>query len=100
MPWKIKPPMEEKLRFVSLAESNRFEKSSLCREFGISRKTGYKWIERYREHGSKGLEDLSRAPKKIPGRTSEEVEALVVMERRKNPTWGAKKIGKILEVRH
>ena len=72
----------------------------LCREFGISRKTGYKWIKRYREHGSEGLKDLSRSPKDVPGRTDEEVEALVVLERQRHPTWGAKKIGKVLEVVH
>jgi putative transposase len=92
--------MEQRMRFVSLAESGRFEVLSLCREFGISRKSGYKWIKRYRQYGSEGLKDLSRSPKAVPGRTEAEVEALVVLERRRHPTWGAKKIGKVLEVMH
>lgn len=100
MPWKETSPMEQRMRFVSLAESGRFEVLRLTREFGISRKTGYKWIKRYREHGSEGLKDLSRSPKDVPGRTDEEVEALVVLERQRHPTWGAKKIGKVLEVVH
>ena len=100
MPWKETSPMEERLRFVSLAESGRFEVVSLCREFGVSRKTGYKWIGRYREHGSEGLKDMSRAPLRVPGRTEAEVEAVVVLERRRHPTWGPKKIGKVLEVVH
>src|SRR5262249_7384296 len=65
-----------------------------------SRKTGYKWIGRYRAYGSEGLRDLSRAPKSVPARTEAEVEALVVGERRKHPTWGPKKIGRVLAVVH
>jgi len=62
MPWKEMSPKEQRMRFVSLAESGRFEIVGLCRDFGISRKTGCKWIGRYREHGSEALRDLSRAP--------------------------------------
>ena len=93
-------PMDQRIRFVNLAESGRYEIVSLCRDFGISRKTGYKWIGRYREHGSEALRDLSRAPKSVPARTQPEVEALVVGERRKHPTWGPKKIERVLEVVH
>jgi transposase len=92
--------MEEKMRFVSLAESGRFEVVGLCREFGISRKTGYKWLGRYREFGSEGLRDQSRAPKSQAGKTEAEVEVVVVTERRRHPTWGPKKIGRILEVKY
>lgn len=92
--------MEEKLRFVSLAESGRFEFVRLCREFEISRKTGYKWLGRYQQFGSEGLKELSRAPKSQAGKTDAEVEALIVTERRRHPTWGPKKIGRILEVKH
>lgn len=92
--------MEEKQRFVSLAESGRFEIVELCREFGISRKTGYKWIGRYQKFGSEGLKEQSRAPKSQGRKTDDEVEALIVTERRRHPTWGPKKIGRILEVKH
>lgn len=88
------------MRFVSLAESGRYEIVGLCRDFGISRKCGYKWIGRYRAYGSEGLRDLSRAPKSIPSRTEAEIEALIVSERRRHPTWGAKKIERVLEVEH
>jgi transposase InsO family protein len=100
MPWKEVSSMEQRIRFVSLAESGRFEILGLCRDFGISRKTGYKWIGRYRQYGSEALKDQSRAPKRVPSRTDGEVEAMVVSERRKHPTWGPKKIERVLEVVH
>jgi putative transposase len=100
MPWNEVSPMEERLRFVSLAESGRFEFVQLCRDFGISRKNGYKWLGRYREFGSVGLKDLSRAPTRIPGRTDLEIETLIVSERRKHPTWGPKKLVVVLERVH
>lgn len=54
--------MEEKAKFVVLAESGRFEIKALCERYGISRRVGYKWLGRYREHGLEGLQELSRAP--------------------------------------
>jgi transposase-like protein len=72
--------MEQRIRFVSLAQSGRFEILGLCRDFGISRKTGYKWIGRYRQDGSEALKDQSRAPKRVPSRTDVEVE-VEAMER-------------------
>jgi len=65
MPWKEVSAMEERMRFVSLAQSGRFEMKKLCEEFGISRKSGYKWVERYQEQGSKGLNDRSRTYKGV-----------------------------------
>ena len=52
--------MEQRERFVILAESDRYTTKELCEHFGISRKTGYKWLKRYKEEGKKGLEDKSR----------------------------------------
>ena len=66
MPWKEVSSMEERIRFVSLAESGRFEVLGLCRDFGISRKTGYKWIGSYRQDGREALEDRSRARSQLP----------------------------------
>ena len=100
MPWKMMSPIDQRVRFVNLAESGRFEMLRLCQDFGISRKTGYKWLGRYRQHGVDALRDLSRAPKSVPARTEAEVEALVVGERRKHPTWGPKKIERVLEAVH
>jgi len=85
---------------VSLAETGRFEFVQLCKDFGISRKNGYKWLWRYRGFGVHGLMDLSRAPKSIPCRTDLEIETLIVSERRKHPTWGPKKLVVILDRVH
>lgn len=63
-----------------------------CRRFGISRKTGYKIVERHAELGLAGLADASRAPKTHPNQTSPEVEAAVLRVRKAHPTWGSKKI--------
>lgn len=66
--------------------------SALCDEQGISRKTGYKWIERYKQRGVRGLDDLSRRPDRQPMKVSGEVVALIVSVRVAHPKWGAKKI--------
>ena len=100
MPWKNVLPMEEKLRFVSLYMSKRFGMTELCREFGISRKTGHKWVDRYEEGGAKGLEDRSRSPKSCSHRTSDEIARLICSEKRKHKTWGPKKIQELLIVKH
>ena len=70
--------------------------SALCREFGISRKTGYKWLRRFNESGNlDALEDLSRKPHKNPNQTSNAVE-LRVEELRRSTGWGGKKLRLIL----
>jgi len=71
----------------------------LCREYGISRKTGHKIKARFEQLGTAGLFDESRAPKHVPHKTRPEVEELVVAERRRHPTWGAKKLKDVLERR-
>ena len=92
--------MEQKQQFVSLAVSGRYTVTELCLEFGISRKTGHKWLRRHGENGMAGLEDRSRAPKSVTGRTADDVERLIVCERRLHPTWGPKKIRWALETKH
>ena len=100
MPWKTVTTMEEKHRFITLAQSGRFTISELCESFGISRKTGHKWLNRYAEDGFDGLLDKSRAPRSVPLRTEEYIERLIVSERRKHCTWGGKKIQKLLQSQH
>ena len=100
MPWKEVLPMEERARFVIMAESERFEFKALCERFGISRRVGYNLLARYRDHGLAGLNELSRAPLRVSGRTATEVEVLIVSERRRHPTWGPKKLRTMLERRH
>lgn len=73
--------------------------SDLCREYGISRKTGNKFKKRFEEHGVLGLEDRSRAPKVIPHKTPPELVELVVAERRQHPTWGPRKLKETLQRR-
>ena len=100
MPWKNVILMEEIIRFVILARSTRFTVSELCEQFGISRKTGYKHLERYAADGLKGLSLRSHRPHQFPQRTDATVAALILAERRLHPTWGPKKLHKVLEVKH
>ncbi len=71
--------------------------SDLCREYGISRKTGEKFKKRFREEGLVGLQDRSRAPGMIPHKTPPEVVEVIVAHRRQHPTWGPKKLKATLE---
>lgn len=100
MPWKNIILMEEINRFVILARSDRFTVTELCEQFGISRKTGYKHLERYAAAGLPGLQARSHRPHQFPQRTDEAVEALILAERRLHRTWGPKKLHKVLEVKH
>jgi len=100
MSWKNVTPMEEIIRFVMLAQSARFTVSELCEQFGISRKTGYKYLDRYAAAGLKGLAVRSHRPHQFPQRTDGAVEALILAERRLHRTWGPKKLHKVLEVKH
>ena len=59
--------MEQKQRFIHLAQSGHFTVSELCAEFGITRKTGHKWLERYAAGGLEGLAERSRAPHQVTG---------------------------------
>jgi transposase InsO family protein len=100
MAWQDVEPMEERIRFVM--EATREEKgiTALCREFGISRKTGYKWLARYRAWGLAGLHELSRRPRASPTRIPAEVEALVLRERHRHRTWGPKKLQAVLATKY
>jgi transposase len=100
MPWKTTTPMEEALKFTVLAQSGRFTVTELCEQFGISRKTAYKHIERYGEGGAKALAVRSSRPHSSPSRTDEEVIALLLQERRLHRTWGPKKLRVVLETKH
>lgn len=95
MPWNAHTPMSLRLDFVRLAEHTP-SFAALCRRFGISRKTGYKWVERYRTGGEAALGDRSRAPHRSPGRTPPEVEAAVLRIRDAHPAWGGRKIRAVL----
>ncbi len=95
MPWKESSVEETRLRFVArLLEGERM--SDLCREFGISRKTGYKIYNRYNEQGLEALSDRSRRPVRYANQLPEPVARLIVETKREKPHWGARKIRELL----
>jgi len=95
MPWKESSVMEERLRFVArLLEGEQM--SHLCREFGISRKTGYKIFDRYKEHGLEALTDRSRRPVRYANQLPRQVESAIVELKQDKPHWGARKIRELL----
>ncbi len=100
MPWNTTPTPEQRLKFVTLANSGRFTISELCEQFGVSRKCGHKWLVRFAQGGAKALVDGCRAPHSVPLRTEEAMERLNVSERRLHPTWGPKKLRVVLERKH
>lgn len=89
--------MDEKIRFMSDYLNGVFTFTDLCERYGISRKTGYKWVDRYIEEGAAGLEDRPRTPHTSPHKTPSALEDIVVSIRQKHPTWGPDKILVILE---
>ena len=100
MAWKDVDPMEERIRFVLKATREEMAFTDLCGAFGISRKTGYKWLNRYEEHGLEGMHELSRRPLNSPMRIEDWVEALIVRERRAHQKWGPKKLREKLVEKH
>jgi len=95
MPWRECSVMEERLRFVArLLEGE--EMSFLCREFGISRKTGYKIYERYKDCGMEALSDRSRRPFRYGNQLPFQVEAAIVQLKKEKPHWGAPKLRELL----
>lgn len=89
MPWNETDAMDQRSKFVMAYLSDRFEMAELCRLYGISRPTGYKWIERHRVEGVAGLKERSRATHHCPHRMSPEVAQWLLAERRAHPQWGA-----------
>jgi len=100
MSWKRVEPMEERCRFVLLACDPQANISELCREFGISRRIGYKWLGRFHQEGLHGLEDRSRRPLRCPRETAGEVVCEIVSIRQAHPRWGGVTIREILKRRN
>lgn len=95
MPWTECSVMEERLRFVArLLDGEGM--SEVCREFGISRQTGYKIVNRYRQEGLEALCDRSRRPVRYANQLPEQIERLIVESKRDKPHWGARKIRELL----
>jgi transposase InsO family protein len=97
MPWKAMSAMDQRVEFVALAEQEGVNRRELCRRFGISVQTGYKWLQRSTSGGTGWAAELSRRPHQSPGRVAGEVEAAVLRVRDDHPAWGARKILHFLE---
>lgn len=92
MPWSQTHPMEQRKLFVAEARRQRVSFAALCELFGVSRKTGYKWMARAEEGGRDALADRSRRPHSSPLATSVDVVERLVELRQENPSWGARKM--------
>lgn len=91
MPWKVCKPMDERLRFIAkLLDGEKM--AAVCRDFNISRKTGYKILKRYNDVGLEGLTDRSRRPYRHANQLPVQIETLIVRCRQDKPHWGAPKI--------
>jgi len=97
MPWKETCTMDERLRFIADCLKGELPMSALCEAYGISRKTGYKWLDRYRADPERGLLDHSRAPHHCSWRMAEGLAGRIVALRRRRPHWGPRKLLAVLE---
>jgi transposase InsO family protein len=95
MPWKECSVVEERLRFVARVLEGE-PMAAVCREFGISRKTGYKIFDRYKEYGLEALSDRSRRPVRYANQLPPQIENLIVRLKGEKPHWGARKIRELL----
>ena len=100
MPWKETCPMTERLNFINDWLTRRGSISGLCRVNAVSRKTGSKWIARFKQHGKSGLEDKSKASLVHPNATDQKTAARVIAARKAHPTWGPKKLRQWMEQSH
>src|SRR6185295_4229300 len=95
MPWKERSTMSLRHEFLQLASQPGANFSQLCARFGVSRKTGYKWRQRYQESGAAGLQERSRRPQHTPRRSKQTIEQGVLAVRDQYG-WGARKISACL----
>lgn len=100
MPWTETSPMDERLRFIYDYRDGYYEMTELCERYGVSRKTGYKWLARFEEEGKRGLTDRSRAPHSCPHKVPAAVAEVLCAARRKHPDWGPGKLIGWLEPKH
>ena len=94
MPWESKTVEEKRIAFVITVQKEG-NMSAVCREFGISRRTGYKWLKRY--EAGENMSDRSRAPTSNSRRISSDIEEKILKLRTENPGWGAKTLKRVLE---
>lgn len=96
MPWRTPDLVAIREEFVQQAMSGRYPVAALCNAYGISEKTGHKWLNRFKAEGRRGLSDRSRAPHETPHKISPEVRREILALREKHPTWGPKKLRVVL----
>src|SRR4051812_36418080 len=100
MAWKVTTPMEERRQFVDAWVRGDASVAELCRRFGISRKTGYKWIARRHDGGDQTFADRSRRPHTNPRAIEAGLVDEVVALRKARPTWGPRKLRAIMQKLH
>src|SRR5213076_2091733 len=94
MPWREASPMDQRTQFIADHLRDALSITELCELYGISRKTGYKWIDRYVRHGPAGLEEQSRRPQHSSRQTSDEIVTAILDARRRHPRWSIGHPGK------
>lgn len=99
MPWDQTSTMDQKRLFIADYLTRSFTVVDLCGRYGISRPTAYKWIQRFLNQGYDGLDELPRRPSRCPHRTPDSIVEAILDLRKKHPSWGAKKLLKILHTR-
>lgn len=99
MPWDQRSTMDQKRLFIADYLTRSFTIVDLCDRFGISRPTAYKWIQRFLSRGYQGLDELPRRPSRCPHRTADELVEVLLELRRRHPSWGPKKLLRILTKR-
>jgi transposase InsO family protein len=97
MPWMESTQMDQRIQFIATVKAGHVSFAEACRRSGISRKTGYKWAERYEAIGVTGLQEQSRAPKHSPQRIEEATAERLLKAKREHPKWGALKLIQFLE---
>jgi len=97
MPWKESSPLEQRKAFIAACQTGDESVAELCRQYDISRQTGYKWLQRFADEGDAGLEEKSRAPRHQYQQMLEEVAAEVLGLRHQHPRWGPRKLKAVLE---
>lgn len=100
MPWSEVSPMDQRTRFIADYLSQILTVTDLCNRYGVSRKTGYKWIDRYTEAGPEGLVERTRRPRSCPHQTPDHIVQVLLEIRKHHPDWGAKKLLTMLERKH
>ncbi len=100
MPWQETHPMQQRTDFISDHRRGLYHFAELCARYGVSRKTGYKWLARYEAEGPRGLHDRSHAPHHCPHRIDVALATLLLDARRAHPSWGPAKLVQYLAPRH